>query len=164
VLSAEDLSRPRSLAVNYHDGPLPRYAGMHATTWALLGRETSYAVTWHVATDRIDAGDILLQRAVDIQPDETAFSLNLKCYAAALASFEQLVDRLVAGNLKGTPQGLDARSYFAASKRPPANGCLDFKDTAQNLSTLVRALSFGSSPNPLVLPKVAFADDFILVG
>ena len=42
ILPASLIASPRMFAVNYHDAPLPRYAGSHATAWALLqSREVS---------------------------------------------------------------------------------------------------------------------------
>ncbi|HYN05182.1 MAG TPA: formyltransferase family protein, partial [Vicinamibacteria bacterium] len=84
MIPAETLGLVRGLAVNFHDGPLPRYAGLNVTSWAILGRETTHGVTWHEMTARPDAGRLLEQRVFDVAPDETAFSLNAKCYAAAL--------------------------------------------------------------------------------
>jgi chemotaxis protein methyltransferase CheR len=42
ILRDDVLSLPRRLAINYHDAPLPRYAGTHATSWALLNNETYF--------------------------------------------------------------------------------------------------------------------------
>ena len=51
------LASPRRAPVNYHDAPLPRYAGMHATSWELMHGETRHAVTWHevVAEVQVEA-------------------------------------------------------------------------------------------------------------
>src|SRR5947209_6276597 len=58
ILSHDVLALPCQGAINYHDAPLPRYAGSHATSWALMGRERTHGVTWHVMAGRVDAGDI----------------------------------------------------------------------------------------------------------
>src|SRR5690606_35119834 len=39
MVPAEVLAVPRRMAINFHDAPLPRYAGLNATTWGLLARE-----------------------------------------------------------------------------------------------------------------------------
>ena len=39
------LRLPQRAAINFHDGPLPRYAGLNATCWALLQGEEEHAVT-----------------------------------------------------------------------------------------------------------------------
>ena len=87
VLSRSVLALPQQCVINYHDGPLPCYAGSHATSWALMNREERHGVSWHVASEQVDAGDVLKQRAFEIAAGETALSLNARCYDAALASF-----------------------------------------------------------------------------
>ena len=97
VVPARILALPRLGAINFHDGPLPRYAGLHATTWAILNQETSHGVTWHEMRETVDAGDILQQRIFALDPDETAFTLNRKCLTAGIESFEELIKDLGAG-------------------------------------------------------------------
>ena len=58
VLSNIVLNTPQKLAINYHDSPLPRYAGVNATCWSILNDEKHHAITWHMITDLIDGGDI----------------------------------------------------------------------------------------------------------
>ena len=47
VLPAGLIGRARKLAINFHDALLPRYAGLNATSWALMAREKTHGVTWH---------------------------------------------------------------------------------------------------------------------
>lgn len=150
-------------AVNYHDGPLPRYAGMHATTWALINDEAQYAVTWHLMTQRTDAGDILSQIPVVIDPDETALTLNAKCYEAAVAGFLSVVQDIEAGTLIRLPQNPQERSYFGRYQRPGEGCTLRFDAPADRLHALLRALDFGPYPNPMGLPKIALSDSFAIV-
>ena len=86
-LSERILRLPTRSAINFHDGPLPAYAGLNAPAWALMHGESRHGITWHVMTAALDAGPILKQRAFDIAADETSFSLNAKCFEAAIASF-----------------------------------------------------------------------------
>src|SRR3954447_16005263 len=80
ILPGAVLELPSKYAINYHDSPLPRYAGTHATAWALLNREKTHAVSWHVVRGMVDAGEILKQRPVEIADGETSFTLNAKCF------------------------------------------------------------------------------------
>jgi len=52
-LPEEVLALPRKKAINYHDAPLPRYAGICATSWAIMQREAVHGITWHVATRQV---------------------------------------------------------------------------------------------------------------
>ena len=94
VIPDEVLALPTQGAINFHDGPLPRYAGLNAPAWALLQGETSYGITWHRIGSKVDAGDILKQVTFDLLPDETSLSLNTKCFAHAIETFGELVTEL----------------------------------------------------------------------
>jgi natural product biosynthesis luciferase-like monooxygenase protein len=162
VPPAEVLARPRRAAINFHDSLLPRYAGLHATSWALMNRETTHGVTWHVITEGIDAGAVVKQRAVPIAPDETAFSLNAKCYEAGILSFEELVDELADGSNRPQEQDVRTRTYFEQFKRPPAACLVSWRRPAGEIAALVRALEFGPAPNPLGRAKIAVGDEVYL--
>lgn len=142
ILSAAVLSLPSQFAVNFHDAPLPKYAGMHATTWALLQCETEYGVTWHVMTTEIDAGDILKQRRFPIAPDDTSLSLNLKCYEAGVTAFQELVDELAQQRFSRTPQDLGQRTYFSQQDRPSGGGVISWHRSAEDIARLERVAEF----------------------
>ncbi|MCP1749048.1 non-ribosomal peptide synthase/polyketide synthase [Bradyrhizobium japonicum] len=164
VLPPDVMSLVRRGAFNYHDGPLPRYAGVHATSWALLAQETEYAITWHRIDDGVDTGDLVVQRQVLIAPIDTALTLNLKCYEAAVESFRELLTGLANGALSSWPQALADRSYFPRRRRPDAAGCLRWGRSAQDLSATTRALDFGLYHfNPLCLSKALVGDDVVAV-
>ncbi|MDX1548781.1 MAG: formyltransferase family protein, partial [Rhodothermales bacterium] len=60
------LALPRRAAINFHDGPLPAYAGLNVPAWALMNREPAHGVTWHLMEARVDAGGILVQRTFPV--------------------------------------------------------------------------------------------------
>lgn len=158
------LELPRRWAINYHDAPLPRYAGFHATSWAIMQRETTHGVTWHVMTQQIDAGDILKQYPIDISSNETALTLNAKCYDAAITSFAELVEGLAYGRVSTYQQNRNEHAYFPFYKSPPAGCALSWSQSAQDIDAFVRALEFGPYPNPLGLPKLTIGKDFVIVS
>jgi len=158
------LALPAKGAVNFHDGPLPRYAGLNAPVWALINEETDYAITWHMIEGGIDEGDILVQEPVAIAPEDTAFTLNSKCYAAAMDSFPRLIDQLETGAPDRQVQDLSLRSYYPRDARPEAAARLNFHRPANQLAALVRALDFGGYWNPIACPKIEIAGQVVLVG
>ncbi len=158
------LALPALGALNFHDGPLPRYAGLNAPVWALINGETRYGVTWHMLESGVDTGDIVAQALFDIAPEETAYSLNSKCYAAAMDSFAGVMTQLETGAPARGAQDLSNRSYFARDARPDAVATLDFARPASELAALVRALDFGDYHNPLACPKISIAGGVALVG
>lgn len=117
ILNDDMLQLPRKMAINYHDAPLPRYAGTHATSWAIMNGETDYAVSWHEISNVVDAGDILNQSTVDISADDTALTLNTKCFEAAVSAFEELIDGLARGKVVPTKQDLDKTHFFSSIQK-----------------------------------------------
>ncbi len=158
------LTLPGMGAINFHDGPLPRYAGLNTPVWALINGETRYGVTWHMLESGVDTGDIVEQAMFDVAGDETAFSLNSKCYAAAMDSFATLLSGLETGAVERTAQALSDRSYFARDDRPQGAGRLDFSKPGEYLARMVRALDFGDYWNPLLCPRIELAGQVVLVG
>lgn len=163
ILPKDILELPRKGAINYHDALLPRYAGTHATSWALMNKELTHGVTWHVMSDVADTGDILKQRCVQIDSGETAFTLNIKCYETAINSFTELIDDLSRGEASPSKQTLAERTFFPRYKRPAAACVLSWNRCAYDIAAFVRALNFGSYPNPLGLPKLAIGKELIIV-
>src|SRR5690606_25547084 len=146
---------PRIAAINFHDGPLPRYAGMHSTSWALLNQERRHGITWHRVVAEVDAGEVFVQREVAIAPDDTALSLNARCYEAALDGFIELAAAIGAARLTGRAQDLSLRTYYPRLARPDAAGLIRGDRPAREVSALVRALDFGTAyPNPLAAAKL----------
>jgi amino acid adenylation domain-containing protein len=164
ILDANILSLAKIAAINYHDSPLPRYAGTHATAWALMAGETTHAVSWHLMACRVDAGDILQQEFVTIDNDDTSLTLNLKCQDAALRAFNILIRDLQNARVAPKPQASANRSFFPIHQRPQAGAVLSWNKTAEELSALVRSLYFGFFHNPLGLPKLQIGNQFIIVG
>ena len=155
VIPASVWKRARSGAINFHDGPLPRYAGLNTPAWAILSGETQYGVTWHALSEGIDEGDIYVQSTFDISEHDTALTLNTKCFEAGIASFAELMERVEAGSLVGQPQDFSQRAYFAKNARPAGAATIDFHQETATVSRLLRGLSFGRGyANPLALPKV----------
>lgn len=162
LIPEEVLALPTRGAINFHDGPLPRYAGLNTPAWAIINGETQHGVTWHLIEAGVDTGDILAQSAVEIAPDETAFSLNSKCYAAGMESFGEVLAQLEGGALTAVPQDLSQRSYFARDKRPDGGGVIDFSKGAPAVSALVRGLDFGDYWNPLGCAKLTTSGGRVL--
>ncbi|MEQ1762819.1 MAG: amino acid adenylation domain-containing protein [Pyrinomonadaceae bacterium] len=163
ILSDAVLRTARKMAINYHDAPLPRYAGTHATSWAIINGEKTHGATWHQIASQVDAGDILRQSIIEISENDTAFTLNTKCYEAAVDSFSELVDDLAGGSPQLHAQDLAKRTFFPRYKGPANAGVISWTSTAAEISQLVRALDFGPHPNPLGSPKLLVGDSFLIV-
>jgi natural product biosynthesis luciferase-like monooxygenase protein len=156
------LAKATHCAVNFHDSLLPAYAGRNATSWALMAGETRHGVTWHEMTDEVDGGRLLRQQSFAITSDDTAFTVNAKCYEAAAASFAALIEDLQRGQVRFVARD-GIRSYFGRYDRPDAAATADFAKRGNEIVALVRALDFGAYPNPLGRAKLFLGHDVLLV-
>ncbi len=154
---------PTRGTINFHDGPLPDYAGHNTPVWALMAGAPQHGVTWHLVEGTKDEGDILFRKDFDIAADETAFTLNAKCYAAGLEGFDAVLTQLEADRLDRQRQNPARRRYFKPSARPEAAGRLDFTRSAAEVTRIVRALDFGGYWNPLAMPKIKAGGRLLLV-
>ena len=164
MVSADILALARNGGVNFHDGPLPRYAGLNVPVWAMLNGEKRHGISWHLMADGVDAGDLLQTRAFDISSDDTALTLNTRCFEAAVDSFPALLGQLETGVLRRAPQDLSQRQLYLRSDRPAAFGRIDFAKPVEDIIRLVRALDHGRYWNPLTTAKIATAATVFNVG
>lgn len=161
MLPARTLGAPRRGAINFHDGPLPAYAGLYCTSWALFNREAEHGVTWHEMAEHADTGRILIQERFPISEQDTALTLNARCYEVGVATFRRLVQGLENGTIEPVDQSAAGRSYFGRRRRPAAMGVFDWTAPAEAIDAEVRGLTFGPYLNPLCVPKLLGDDGFV---
>ncbi|HYO95525.1 MAG TPA: amino acid adenylation domain-containing protein [Polyangiaceae bacterium] len=156
LIAPADIARVKRAAINYHDGPLPRYAGMNGSAWALANGESSHAIVWHYLVAGLDEGAILERRVMDLDARETSVSMNMRNAALALESFRTLLGRLEQGDFTATPQdATTARLIYSRHDRPEALCSIDFGSSAEKIDRLIRACEFGNYPNRFGSMKVA---------
>ncbi|MCC5964554.1 MAG: LLM class flavin-dependent oxidoreductase [Natronohydrobacter sp.] len=163
ILGRDLLAMPRKGAVNFHDGPLPRYAGLNAPVWALIAGEAAHGITWHHITPGVDEGAVLVERRFALDADETALTINAKCFAAGSDSFAEVMDALEQG-AGGNAQDLGQRTLCKRDDRPDFAGFLDFARPSVDLARLVRALDHGPYWNPLTTPKLRLGGQVVCVS
>jgi methionyl-tRNA formyltransferase len=164
VLPADVLAMPVRGAINFHDGPLPEYAGLNTPVWALLNGETAYGITWHTMTAQVDQGDILVQKRFALGDADTSLTLNTRNYEAAIEGFEELMAGLEAGTLVGQPQTRALERYYGRKDRPEAACAIRWDQPSDRIATLVRALDFGTYANPIGTAKLSVAGRVLLVA
>ncbi len=163
ILSDELLQLPRVYAINLHNSLLPKYAGLNSSTWAIINNERYHGVSWHIMQREIDTGGILVQQRFPIAADDTAQTLNLKCYEHALASFGLLIKKLEENNFIIQRQDIIKRTYFGVNEISAEKLIISPEDRAEDIERLYRALSFNAIRNEVVLPKIFINGSFYIV-
>ena len=83
---------PRRI-INIHPSLLPKYAGVEAWKQALDAGEKVTGCTVHFVDAGIDTGDIIAQREVPIEPDDTSETLHARIQIAERQLFPEVIGR-----------------------------------------------------------------------
>ena len=126
-------------AYNLHGSLLPRYRGRCPINWVMINGETETGLTLHFMTRKLDAGDIVGQARVTIDPSDTARTLNEKLTAAVPGLLAPLLPLIAQGRPPRTPQDETLATRFGG--RGPEDGRLNWAEPAERLANLVRAVT-----------------------
>ncbi len=153
IINGEVVSAPRIGCFNMHPGPLPRYAGLNAVSWAIYKGETSHGVTIHKMEPGIDTGPVVYQELFDIDDADTGFTLSAKCIKAGIRLILRLMETASAdpAAIPLTPQDLTKREYFG--HEIPYEGRLSWSLPAREIVNFVRACDFFPFHSPWGHPR-----------
>lgn len=139
-LLCEDILAAAAIgAFNLHGSLLPRYRGRAPLNWVLVNGEKETGVTLHRMSTRADAGNIVGQRAIAIEPEDVALSLHRKMCESAQALLRHYLPLIRSGSWKEIVQNEDEATYVG--RRTPSDGRLDWSKPAADLHNLVRGVS-----------------------
>ncbi|MSR29127.1 MAG: bifunctional UDP-4-amino-4-deoxy-L-arabinose formyltransferase/UDP-glucuronic acid oxidase ArnA [Phycisphaerales bacterium] len=125
--------------INLHSALLPRYRGRCPINWVLVNGETETGVTLHFMEDKADAGDIIAQQRVAIAEDDDARSLTANIARASGELLAKTIPLIKSGKAPRTPQ--DEARATVMGRRTPADGLIDWTESAQSIRNLVRAVA-----------------------
>lgn len=141
VLDAELLDAAGGRAVNLHPSLLPWCRGVHTNVWPLV-EGCPAGVTLHVMVPRLDAGPVLTQAEVAVEPWDTAATLHRRLEDRAL---ELLRRDWPAGALAawpGAPQGSGGSYHNIDDLQSLDEYRLDEHPDARAFFDVLRARSF----------------------
>lgn len=139
ILRAPLLAIPPLGCLNVHGSLLPKYRGAAPIQWAVANGERVTGVSTMYLNERMDAGDVILRREIEVEDEDTGGSLHDKL---AVLGAEALVEtlRLVrAGCAPRMPQ--DDAAATLAPKLKKTDGRLDWALPADSLCNRVRAFN-----------------------
>jgi methionyl-tRNA formyltransferase len=153
IAHAEVVAAPRIGSFNLHPGPLPRYAGLNAPSWAIYEGERRHAVTVHWMTADVDAGAIAYEAWFEIAPADTGLRVATNCVRHGTPLLARLLDDASRGvaNIPATPQASDGRRWFGPAT--PHDGGLPWELPAQRIIDLVRAADYSPFRSPWGWPR-----------
>ncbi len=143
IIPARFFKVPTHGTINYHPSLLPRHRGASAINWAVImgDAKTGLSIFW--PDGGIDTGLILLQKEIDIGPDDTTGSLYFNyLFPMGVDAVLESIDLIKAGNAPKITQDEAGATY-----EPPCDdrvAGIDWNKPADELYNLVR----GCDPQP----------------
>ncbi len=133
------LSVPRHGCVNIHNSLLPRYRGQAPGLWAVASGDTVTGQTMHYLDEGIDTGDIIAQKSIPIEPDDTGHTVGVKLEDLGVELFREAFPSVLAGTAERRPQD---NSLATVCRSPrPRDLRIDWNRPADSVANFVRAFT-----------------------
>ncbi|MBZ4135020.1 bifunctional UDP-4-amino-4-deoxy-L-arabinose formyltransferase/UDP-glucuronic acid oxidase ArnA [Escherichia fergusonii] len=139
LLNNEILKLAPHGAFNLHGSLLPKYRGRAPLNWVLENGENETGVTLHRMVAKADAGAIIAQQRVAIDPEDAALTLHKKLCQSASQMLEYALPAIKQGQTQETAQNESEATYFG--RRNPEDSFLDWNKPATVLHNMVRAVA-----------------------
>ncbi|MHB1681983.1 MAG: methionyl-tRNA formyltransferase [Bacilli bacterium] len=135
-------------AFNVHASLLPLYRGAAPIQWALMNGEERTGITIMTMVKELDAGPIWATAETAIAPADTYGTLHDRLAILGAQLLRDSLPRMISGQLIAQPQDESAVTYAPPIRRKDEQ--IDFRETAQRVCDIVRALS----PQPGAFTRV----------
>jgi methionyl-tRNA formyltransferase len=122
--------------INVHTSLLPELRGAAPINWAIAQGKKRTGVSTMLMDEGLDTGDILLQQATEIDPQETAGTLADRLARTGAELLVRTLEELAQGKLIPRPQQEADASY--ARRLIKSDGLVDWQKSASELDLLVR--------------------------
>jgi methionyl-tRNA formyltransferase len=134
---------PTHGSICFHPSLLPLHRGPSSINWPIIGGATKTGLTLFYPNDGLDEGDILLQKEVDVGPDDTLGSVYFKkIFPLGVAAMVEAVDLFREGRATRTKQDDSKATYESWCRKKDAR--IDWAKPVAEVYNLIR----GTNPQP----------------
>ena len=144
IISQEILDIPKYGVLNIHASLLPKYRGSSPIQWCLINGEERTGVTIMKTALAVDSGDILLQKSLDIFPDENAGELFERLAELGGEAIVEALKIIESGNAEFIKQDESLATHYPMISKE--DGLIDWTSTAREIYNKMR----GFTPWPSV--------------
>jgi methionyl-tRNA formyltransferase len=127
---------PRLGNLNLHGSLLPKYRGAAPIQWAIANGESVTGVTTMRIDAGLDTGDMLLQREIPIELDDTALTVGPKMALIGADLMIETLSGLQSGEVRATSQDHSRATLAPILKKE--DGRMDFSRSARDLFNRLR--------------------------
>jgi len=133
------LNIPQHGTLNVHTSLLPKYRGASPIQSALINGEEKTGVTIIKMDEGLDSGPILLQKKINILPNETYLKLDKRLANVGLELLLEATPKYISGELQPTPQ--DDSQATICKKLTREDGKINWNKTTREIYNLYRGLT-----------------------
>jgi methionyl-tRNA formyltransferase len=137
ILPRDVLEIPCLACLNFHASLLPRWRGAAPIQATIAAGDCETGITAMYMDEGLDTGDILLQRRVEILPNDTGGSLHDRLAQIAPEALLESLRLLSAGNAPRIAQDNARATYAPKLKRE--HGLIDWSESAEAIDRKIRA-------------------------
>ncbi|UCC95845.1 MAG: methionyl-tRNA formyltransferase [Candidatus Omnitrophota bacterium] len=137
ILPVSILSLPQKLPLGLHPSLLPQYRGPAPVNWALLNCEKMTGITVFKINEKVDSGEIILQKKIAIEERDNIFSLTETLAKEGARLLRETIKLVMEGNHTLTPQDESLASF--APKLRKDDGRISWKTDASRIINLIKA-------------------------
>jgi methionyl-tRNA formyltransferase len=137
ILSSKFIALPSLACINLHASILPKHRGAACIQAAIAQGDPETGISVMHVVRALDAGDVILTKAIPIHPDETGGSLHDRLAELAPEAMSEAIELIFSGTAPRTPQDETKVSYISKLERE--DGLLDFTRPATELERTIRA-------------------------
>jgi methionyl-tRNA formyltransferase len=139
ILSKEILDMPRLGCINIHASLLPKYRGAAPIQWSILNGDEKTGVTIMQMDEGLDTGNMIIQKEIEIAPDETGESLFDKLSMLGADMISEVLAKEPSGDrYESTPQG--EGDGFYARMLTKEDGLIDWEKPGKEIGNYIRGL------------------------
>ncbi|MDD2766424.1 MAG: methionyl-tRNA formyltransferase [Candidatus Moranbacteria bacterium] len=138
ILPKAILETPGFGCINVHASLLPKWRGASPIQNAILSGATETGVTVMLMDQGMDTGDILTQKKIVIEPDDTRESLSIRLTQAGTDLLLETLPRFIQRTIQSIPQKNDEATLCQLIERE--DGHIMWTDTAESIYNRYRAL------------------------
>lgn len=124
---------------NLHASLLPNYRGAAPINWAIINGETKTGVSTFFIDEKIDTGEMILQKEVEISKTETAGQLHDKLMTNGSYLVVDTLNLIKKGNVETTPQN-ENHNIKTAYKLDKENCFINWNNSVSQIYNQVRGL------------------------
>lgn len=143
IVPPDIIEAPTRGTIQYHPSLLPEHRGPSSINWPIIQGKTRTGLSIFWPDEGLDTGPILMQKEVDIEPDDTLGSVYFnKLFPLGVEAMLESVQLVKDGTAPKVEQDHSKMTYESWCKAEDA--AIDWDTPASDLYNLVR----GSEPSP----------------